>query len=109
MADASLAAVDEAGFDAAVMAPGGLVLLDFWAEGCVPCRQLARVLGELAPSLPGGARILTVDVRANPGLVSRFAVGSVPTLLVLKDGAVVERRTGVDRRQVLKKIVETHA
>ncbi len=101
--------IDEANFESQVAARQGLTLLDFWNQGCVPCKQLSRVLTELAPTLPQGVVIATVDAAANPGLAQRFAVRSVPTLVFLKDGAVVDTRTGVDRKQVLKKIVETHA
>ena len=53
--------------------------------------------------------LVQLDAAANPGLAQRFGVRSVPTLVFLKDGGVVDTRTGVDRKQVLKKIVETHA
>ena len=101
-------AIDEASFEAEIAARKGLVLLDFWSQGCVPCKQLSRVLTELASSLPATVTIATIDAAGNPGLAQRFNVRSVPTLVFLKDGAVVETRTGVDRKQVLRKIVETH-
>jgi thioredoxin 1 len=101
--------IDDTSFESEVAAASGLVVLEFWNEGCVPCKQLSRVLTELAPGLPTGVRIATVDAAENPALAQRFNVRSVPTLVFLKDGAEVERRTGVDRKQVIKKIVETHA
>ena len=109
MNQADLPAVDEANFAAEVAAKSSLVVLDFWAAGCAPCKQLGRLLAELAPSLPPSVHIATVNVEDNPGLVHRFNVNAVPTLVFLKNGVVVETRTGIDRRQVIKKIVETHA
>lgn len=95
-------------FDVEVLEQPGLALVDFWTEGCVPCRQLARVLGELAAEISSGLRIGTVTVEDNPALVERFGIRSAPTLLLFKDGVLVATRTGVDRRQVLKKLVEAH-
>lgn len=102
-------AFDEKNFDAEVLAQDSLVLVDFWSEGCVPCKQLHRVLGQLAGEISPNVRIGMVDMGCNPSLVERFGVRAAPTLLFFKAGAVVETRTGVDRRQVLKKLVETHA
>ena len=100
---------DTANFATEVLARRGLTLVDFWTDGCVPCKQLSRQLALLAAELPPQVRIGQVNVRDNPELVARYAIGTVPTLLFVKDGAVVESRTGVDRRQVLKKLVATHA
>jgi thioredoxin 1 len=100
---------DERNFDAEVLRRPGLAVVDFWSEGCVPCKQLTRVLAQLAAEIPPGVRIGTVKVNDNPVLVQRFDVRTSPTLLFIKDGTVVETRTGVDRRQVLKKLVEAHA
>jgi len=109
MADDRLAELNEANFDSAVLQRSGLTVVDFWSETCVPCRQLAKVLHQLADELPEGVQIGTVKAEDNIGLLQRYGVRATPTLLFIKDGAVVETRTGVDRRQVLKKLVESHA
>jgi thioredoxin 1 len=109
MAEGEFAAWNEQNFDAEVLERPGLTMVDFWSEGCVPCKQLTRVLKELANDIPPQVRIGTVKVNDNPGLTDRFGVQGTPTLLFFKDGALVETRTGVDRRQVLRKLVETHA
>ena len=89
--------------------PDGVVVLDFWSESCVPCRQVSRILGELEANAPPGVRILGVEVEENPGLVARFDVQSLPTVLVLREGEVRERFVGVERPQVLRKAIERHA
>ena len=109
MAAATFAVFDESNFEAEVLRRKGLVVVDFWSNGCVPCKQLSKVLQQVTEELPGKAPIGTVDVRENPQLVKRWNVSSVPTLLFFKDGELVETRTGVDRRQVIKKLIETHA
>jgi len=109
MAQEDLAEFNEQNFDSEVLQHAGLTVVDFWSQSCVPCRQLAKVLKQLAPEVPDGVQIGTVKAEDNIGLLDRYGVRSTPTLLFIKDGDVVETRTGVDRRQVLKKIVETHA
>ena len=99
----------EGNFDDEVVGQSHLAVVDFWSEGCVPCKQLSRVLSQLAEDIPPGVRIGTVKVNDNPVLAERFNVRATPTLLFIKNGAVIETRTGVDRRQVLKKLVETYA
>ena len=109
MAQEGLAEFTEQNFDADVLQRAGLTVVDFWSETCVPCRQLAKVLNQLAPEVPDGVQIGTVKAEDNIALLDRYGIRSTPTLLFFKDGAVVETRTGVDRRQVLKKVVEEHA
>jgi len=107
--DTGFLVFDAANFEAEVLARRGLTVVDVWSPSCVPCRQLSRLLGALATELPDGVRIGTVNADENAALVARYDVRSVPTLLFFKNGAIVETRTGVDRRQVLKKAIETHA
>ncbi len=109
MAESDFAVWNTMNFDLEVLRKPGLAVVDFWSEGCVPCRQLTRVLTQLADEIPPSVRIGTIKVDDNPELAERFGVRAAPTLLFFKDGVVVDTRTGVDRRQVLKKIVETHA
>jgi len=108
-ADTGFPAFTAANFEAEVLARPGLTVVDVWSPACVPCRQLGRLLGQLAGELPPGVRIGTVNADENAALLARYAVRGVPTLLFFKDGAVVETRSGVDRRQVLKKAIEAHA
>jgi thioredoxin len=109
MASGDLATFDEANFASAVLERQGLSVVEFWSTTCAPCRQLTMVLGQIQPELPDGVVIGKVNADENMGLVERFGVRAVPTVLFIKDGTVVETRTGVDRRQVLKKIIEAHA
>ncbi len=109
MADNWFVVWNEQNFDAEVLRQPGLAIVDFWSENCVPCKQLARVLTQLADEVPPSVRIGTVKINDNPELAARFNIRAAPTLLFFKNGVLVDGRIGVDRRQVLKKVVETHA
>ena len=109
MALQDFAVFDGSNFDTEVLDRNGLTVVDFWSKTCVPCRQLKKILGQINEELPKNVVIGTVDGDENLDLLSRFGVRGFPTLMFFKDGEVVETRTGVDRRQVLKKAIEEYA
>ena len=76
-----------------VIDQGSLAMLDFWAEGCGPCRSLKPVLADLASNRPE-LTILKVDIIANDELAARYNVRSVPSLLLFKGGECVDRLVG---------------
>jgi len=99
----------EQGFDEALVANEGLMMVDFWAEWCGPCRAIAPILEELAAASAGGVTLAKVNVDENPGLAARYGVRSIPTILFVKEGAVVERVVGAARKAVLQDILNAHA
>lgn len=109
MTNHDYARFDDANFDAAVLRRPGLTVVDFWAGWCVPCKQMSRLLDQLVPELPGGVLIGKVNADENPGLMKRYGVRGIPALLFFKDGALIETRIGVDRKQVIKKAIVEHA
>lgn len=72
----------------------GLVLVDFYADWCGPCKMIAPVLEELATELQGVAKIVKVNVDHCPGVASQFKVMSIPTLILFKDGQAVQQTVG---------------
>ena len=109
MALEDLSTFDDSNFDTEVLGRDGLTVVDFWSKTCVPCKQLKKILGQVSEELPENVVIGTVDGDENLDLLARYGVRGFPTLMFFKDGEVVETRTGVDRRQVLKKAIEEHA
>lgn len=87
------AALTERAFDDTVKT--GVSLVDFWAEWCGPCRMMTPVLDKLAQAYAGRAGIYKVNVDDEQNLAVRFGVSSIPTLLVLRNGAEVKRFVGV--------------
>jgi thioredoxin 1 len=100
-------AIDDASFDAQVLARAGVSVIDFWSASCIPCKQMTRLLQQVAVEIPADVLIGQVDADHNPALVERYGVRSLPTLLLFKDGALKETRTGIDRKQVIKKAIES--
>ncbi|MFZ0075485.1 MAG: thioredoxin [Exiguobacterium undae] len=84
----------------------GLVLVDFWATWCGPCRMLAPVLEELDADMQD-VKIVKVDVDANPEVAGAFQVQSIPTLVLFKDGQPVNKTMGFMPKDALKEFVET--
>jgi len=99
----------EQNFDEALAAADGLMMVDFWAQWCGPCRAIAPVLEKMAEASGGRVTLMKVNVDENPGLAARYAIRSIPTILFVKDGMVVERVVGAVPRAVIEEIVNTHA
>jgi len=85
---------NESDFAATVMRSPIPVLVDFWAAWCGPCKMLAPELEKLATSFAGKVRVVKVDIDKNPALADRYAIRSVPTMLVVRDGKVVDTFNG---------------
>jgi thioredoxin 1 len=77
------------------------VLVDFWAEWCGPCKQVGPVVEELATEYAGRARMVKVDVDKNPKLSAQFGIRSIPTLMVFRDGDVLQTLVGAQSKRDL--------
>ena len=84
------------------------VLVDFWAEWCMPCKMVAPVLDEMSKEYEGKLKIGKLDVDSQADLAARYNVVSIPTLMVFKSGEVVGQQIGAAPRDRLEKLVKPH-
>jgi thioredoxin 1 len=92
----------DADFTDQVEKGNGLVVVDFWAEWCGPCRAIAPILEQLATSYAGRLRVVKVDVDQNQKTTMRFNVRSIPALLFFKDGKHVDTIVGLTQKPALE-------
>ena len=100
--------VTDANFDAEVRQSDKLTLVDFWAEWCGPCKMIAPTIDELAVEYDGRLKVCKLDVDTNQRTAQEFAVRSIPSLLLFKNGKVVETVVGAVRKQRLEEAIEAH-
>ena len=92
----------EQNFDEALTQYDGVLMVDFWAEWCGPCKAIAPVLEDLARAAAGRLTLAKVNVDENHGLAARYGIRSIPTVLFVKDGKVQDQVVGAVPRAKLK-------
>jgi thioredoxin 1 len=83
------------------------VIVDFWAEWCMPCRMIAPSLEALSTEMEGKVKIAKLDIEANPQTAGRYGIRSIPTLLVFKNGTVADQIIGAVPKAVIKQKIQT--
>ena len=95
--------LSEQTYDEALLAAEGLVMVDFWAAWCGPCRAVAPVLEEVAEEQ--GVALMKVNIDENPGLAARFGIQSIPTILFVKHGEIVDRVIGAAPKAAFQRVL----
>lgn len=108
MASEKVHAFTDDNFEAEVINAEKPVLVDFWAAWCGPCKMIAPVIDEIAEELDGKLKVGKVDVDANQKTAGNFGVMSIPTLIILKNGAEVERIVGYKTKNELANIINAN-
>lgn len=99
--------VSDANFSKSVEG-GGTVLVDFWASWCGPCKMIAPVLEEIDKEIGSKVKIVKVDVDANQASPKKYGVMGIPTLLLFKNGKVVEKIVGYKAKEELMSTLKKH-
>ena len=102
MASENIVTATETNFQDEVLQSNRPVLVDFWAEWCGPCKMIAPLLDELASEYDGKIKIAKVNIDDHQNLAAQFRVTAIPTLLIFKNGQVVEQMIGAKSKRDLK-------
>lgn len=97
----SVATVSKTDFDEQVLQADVPVLVDFWAPWCMPCQILGPTVDELASEYSGKVKIVKVNVDDNQELAGKYGIRGIPTLILFKNGEIIERIVGVQQKNVL--------
>ena len=100
--------ITDTNFDQEVMKSDKVVMVDFWAEWCGPCRMIGPVVEELAKEYDGKAVVGKLNVDENPQVSMNFGVRSIPTILFFKGGKLVDKQIGVVPKSILEQKLKSH-
>ena len=98
--------VSDASFEADVLKAPGLVLVDFWAEWCGPCKMIGPVLEDLANEMQGKVTIAKMNVDENSAVPGNYGIRSIPTLILFKNGQPIANKVGALPKQALQAWVQ---
>ncbi len=104
----NLVILSDGNFDTEIKKADAPILVDFWATWCGPCRVVAPILEQIAVDLKGKVRIGKLDVDQNPAIATQFGIPSIPTLVLFKNGRVVDQMIGAQSREAIAGMIGRH-
>ncbi|WP_010248269.1 thioredoxin [Acetivibrio cellulolyticus] len=108
MASENVTVITKDNFEQEVLKSEKAVLVDFWAPWCGPCRAVGPIVDELASEYNGKAKISKLNVQDENELAAKFRVMSIPTIMIFKNGDVVEKVVGARSKSELSSLIDKH-
>jgi thioredoxin 1 len=99
--------ITDATFDKLVLQSDKPVMVDFWAAWCGPCRMVGPIIDELSKEYDGKAVVGKVDVDNNQEFAAKYGVRNIPTVLLFKNGELIDRKVGVSPKQVYAEVIDS--
>jgi thioredoxin 1 len=106
MASELIKHVSDASFEADVLKTGTTVLVDYWAEWCVPCKMIAPILDEVAGTYQGKLQVAKMNVDENREIPAKFGIRGIPTLMLFKDGQLAATKVGAMSKAQLTAFID---
>jgi thioredoxin 1 len=106
MASEKIKTFTDTDFDSSIK--NGVVLVDFWAEWCAPCRRLSPTVEQLAEDYNGKLTVAKMNIDENPNTPTRFMIRGIPTLLLFKNGELKETIVGLAAKDDLARVIDKH-
>src|SRR5918996_4940200 len=100
--------VSDSSFEQEVLSAGKPVLVDFWAEWCAPCRMLAPTVAAVAEHYGDTASVVKLNVDDNPSTAQRYGIKGIPTLILFRDGKILDRLVGANSKESIMRMVEKY-
>ncbi|MEK6282781.1 MAG: thioredoxin [Acidobacteriota bacterium] len=100
--------VTDSSFEKDVLQSSKLMLVDFWAEWCAPCRMLAPTIDAIAEQFAETASVVKINVDDNTGTAQRYGIKGIPTLILFSEGKEVERVVGATSKDSISRMIEKH-
>ena len=106
MASANVQTFTDANFDNEVIQSGQPVLVDFWAEWCMPCRMLTPTIEKIAKDYNGKVKVGKLDTDANRDVAMKYQISAIPTVILFKGGQVVQKFVGLRQEKDFKEVLD---
>ncbi|MCK5032848.1 MAG: thioredoxin [Calditrichia bacterium] len=100
--------VTDANFEEEVLKSDIPVLVDYWAVWCAPCKMIAPLVEEISEEKAGIVKVAKMDVDSNPGTATKFGIRSIPTLMIFKNGEVVDQIIGAVPKSMIEEKLQKH-
>ena len=107
MASENVQEFSDANFDQEVLQSSQPVLVDFWAEWCMPCRMLAPTIDKIAESYVGKVKVGKVDTDSNREVAMKYQINAIPTVILFKNGQVAQKFVGLKQEKEFKEAIDS--